>query len=346
MGSRDGIARNHGHRDVPSPKVGVLLVNLGTPERCDVKAVRHYLAEFLSDQRVIELNPLLWKFILHGFILRFRPPRMVRAYRKIWMEDTDESPLRFHTRMQSDRLAGLLKQQGDKIIVQWAMRYGTPSIPDGLGQLRKLGCGRILIAALYPQYSATTTATVHDKVFECLAGLRDQPSVRTLAPYYDHPGYIEALAESVEAYLKSTPERPQVLIASYHGLPMDYVEAGDPYYCHCAKTTRLLRQRLGMDDNLLRMTFQSRIGPKQWLQPYTDQTLAELADSGVRRVGVLTPGFSADCLETLEEIAIQNRALFLERGGECFDYLPCLNASDSGIKLLASLIKTELAGWI
>lgn len=334
------------HNDLPPAKIGVMLVNLGTPDAPDAGAVRRYLGEFLSDRRVIEMNPWLWKPILFGLILPFRSKRVAGAYRKIWHQETNESPLRFYSRIQAEKVEAALESRVKDTIVEWAMRYGNPSIPDTLLELKSRGCRRILVAPLYPQYSATTTATVNDKVFETLKGLRYQPVIRFLQSYHSHSGYIEGLGKSVELYMKNAESRPDVLIASFHGLPKACIEAGDPYYCHCAKTTRLLREYLNVDDNFLQMTFQSRFGPKQWLEPYTDETLTKLANSGTRHVAVLTPGFAADCLETLEEINMQNRELFLSQGGERFDYIPCLNASDTGIRMLADLVEKELSGWI
>lgn len=335
------------HSDIAPAKIGVMLVNLGTPNAADPSSVKRYLGEFLSDRRVIELNPWLWKPVLYGIILPLRSKRVAEAYRKIWHHDTDESPLRLYSRLQADRVGEALQQRRNQDInVVWAMRYGNPSIPDTLNGLRKQGCRHILVVPLYPQYSATTTATVTDKVFETLQSVRYQPAVRILPPYHDQPKYIHALALSVEDYLENTVGHPEVLIVSFHGLPKACIEAGDPYYCHCAKTIRLLRERLGVDENFLRLTFQSRFGPKQWLQPYTSETLTDLANSGIRHVAVLTPGFAADCLETLEEIGMQNRDLFLAQGGERFDYIPCLNDSPPGIEMLTDLIEEELSGWI
>ncbi|MGH8550472.1 MAG: ferrochelatase [Methylococcales bacterium] len=334
------------HEDITPKKVGVLLVNLGTPEAPDAISVKRYLAEFLSDRRVIELHPWLWIPALHGLVLPLRSKRVAASYNKIWRRETDESPLRFFTRKQSESLGEYFNHSNRDVIVDWAMRYGSPSLPEALADLNKRGCRRILVVPLYPQYSATTTASVIDKVFESLKTMRYQPALRILPPYYDHRDYIEALASSVEHYLANSSNKPDVLIASFHGLPQAYVEAGDPYYSHCATTTRLLRERLGVDENFLRMSFQSRFGPEKWLRPYTDETLIDLAVSGVRSVAVVTPGFAADCLETLEEIAMQNRELFLARGGLDYDYIPCLNDSPAGIAMLAAMIGQELSGWI
>ncbi|MGH8558035.1 MAG: ferrochelatase [Methylococcales bacterium] len=334
------------HDEIPLEKVGVLLVNLGTPDAPDANSVRRYLAEFLSDRRVIELHPFLWRPLLHGFILPLRCKRVAEAYRKIWYHETDESPLRFFTRRQAELLGERFKQLNRELIVDWAMRYGRPSIPETLEGLRKRGCRRILVAPLYPQYSATTTGTVIDKVFESLKTMRYQPALRTLAPYYDRAVFIETWVSSVKKHLESSANKPDVLIASYHGLPQANVEAGDPYYRHCAITTHLLREGLGVDENFLRMSFQSRFGPKQWLRPYTDQTLIELANSGIRNVALFTPGFAADCLETLEEIGMRNRDLFLAHGGRSYEYIPCLNDSPEAIEMLATMTEQELSGWL
>jgi protoporphyrin/coproporphyrin ferrochelatase len=323
-----------------------MLVNLGTPDAANSVSVRRYLAEFLSDRRVIELHPWIWRPLLYGFILPLRSKRVAAAYGKIWHVETDESPLRFYTRRQAELLGERIGAISPDLVVDWAMRYGSRSIPEMLEGLRTRGCRKILVVPLYPQYSATTTATVIDKVFESLKPMRYQPALRTLPPYYDDHGYIEAIAASVESFFESSSDRPEAILASFHGLPQAYVESGDPYYDHCAKTTHLLRERLGFDENYLRMTFQSRFGPKAWLRPYTDESLIDLAARGIRSVAVITPGFAADCLETLEEIAMQNRDLFLARGGRTYEYIPCLNDSPPSIELLARMIHRELSGWI
>jgi ferrochelatase len=334
------------HPPLASGHIGVLLVNLGTPDAHDVASVRRYLAEFLSDRRVIELTPWLWQPLLHGIILRVRPARVAEAYHKVWIESTNESPLRYYTRRQAELLSAHFGERDGKLHVSWAMRYGNPSIPEQIGILHKLGCERLLIVPLYPQYSATTTATVNDRAFDVLKTLRWQPALRCLPPYYDHPAYIEAISQTIEPHLAAGEQPPEVILVSFHGLPQQYFDKGDPYYCHCAKTTRLLRERLGLDEKRLRMSFQSRFGPKKWLQPYTDKTLRALAREGVRHIAVVMPGFAADCLETLEEMGMQNRDLFLGHGGNRYDVIPCLNDSAIGIDMLHALIAQELAGWV
>lgn len=335
------VAVPDGHPPVLTPRVGVLLVNLGTPDAPDRASVKRYLAEFLSDRRVVEIPQIVWQPILRGIILNTRPSKTAANYAKIW-EGTDpgESPLRRITREQA---AAMAAHFGDGVIVDWAMRYGNPSIPDRLAALKAAGCNRILIAPLYPQYSGATTATVNDKVFETLSKWRWQPALRTLPPYHDDPAYIDALAVSVRDQIAGLDFRPELLLASFHGMPQRTLELGDPYHCHCAKTARLLGEALDLP---VQMSFQSRLGRAEWLKPYTDKTLAELPGQGVRKLAVVSPGFSADNLETLEEIALQGRETFLEAGGEAFAYLSCLNADAPGLKMLADLLARELAGWV
>lgn len=331
------------HPDIPDAKIGVLLINLGTPDGTGYWAIRRYLSEFLSDRRVIEMSPLLWQPLLQGIILTFRPHRSGRAYARIWDNETDESPLRRITREQAETLDGEI--DGDDIVVEWAMRYGHPSITGKLTALREQGCTRILLAALYPQYSATTTASAYDKAFEALQKMRWQPAIRTLPPYYDDPAYIDALKTTFEVHLKTLDWRPDAVLASFHGLPKKYFAAGDPYYCHAAKTARLLREAVEYSEDELRLTFQSRFGPAAWLEPYTDDVLAELAAAGKKNLVVTMPGFAADCLETLDEIENESRAHFVAAGGENFSVVPCLNAGPESITLLKSLIARELVGW-
>ena len=326
-------------------RIGVLLVNLGTPDTADARGVRVYLKEFLSDARVIENQGLLWKLALNGIILRTRPARKARDYRKIWNNEKNESPLKTITRAQAEKLAAEIASD-DRIVVDWAMRYGNPSIASRIEALTSQGCDRLLVVPLYPQYSAATSATVCDEVFRVLASLRAQPILRVTPPYYDDPDYIEALAASIETHLANLPAQPEVIVASFHGMPQKYIDKGDPYAQQCAATTEALRKRLGLDRSKLLLTFQSRFGFDQWLQPYTDKTMERLAKDGVRRVAVLTPGFSADCLETLEEIAQENAEIFKHHGGEQFSFIPCLNDSEGGMDVIRKLVLRELQGWI
>jgi len=326
-------------------RVGVLLVNLGTPDTADAKGVRAYLKEFLSDARVIENQGLLWKLVLNGIILRVRPGRKARDYLKIWNTEKNESPLKTITRAQSEKLARSIADH-DHIEVDWAMRYGNPSIRAGIDALIARGCDRLLVVPLYPQYSAATSATVCDEVFRVLAGMRAQPTLRVTPPYYDDPDYIEALAVSISAHLATLPFQPELIVASFHGMPQKYVDKGDPYQAQCIATTEALRRRMGLDASKLLLTFQSRFGFDEWLQPYTDKTMERLAKEGVRRIAVITPGFSADCLETLEEIAQENAEIFKHNGGEQFAFIPCLNDSDPGMDVIRQLVLRELQGWI
>jgi protoporphyrin/coproporphyrin ferrochelatase len=326
------------HPPVPAPKVGVLLINLGTPDAPDAAAVRTYLGEFLSDPRVIEIPKLVWQPILRGVVLRTRPKKSAHAYKQIWSEAG--SPLAAITARQA---AGLRDAFGKGVIVDHAMRYGRPAIGDRIDALKGQGCERILLAPLYPQYCAATTATANDAAFARLASLRWQPAIRTLPPYHDDPSYIGALVESVTGSLATLDFEPQALIASFHGMPERTLRLGDPYHCHCRKTARLLSAALGRE---LTVTFQSRFGRAKWLEPATDCTLADLPRHGVTRIAVVAPGFSADCLETLEELAIRGRETFLAAGGTDFAYLPCLNDSGPGLSMLRRLIARELEGWL
>jgi protoporphyrin/coproporphyrin ferrochelatase len=326
-------------------RVGILLVNLGTPDTADTRGVRVYLKEFLSDPRVIENQGLVWKLALNGVILRTRPRRKARDYLKIWNTEKNESPLKTITRAQSDKLAAAIASH-DHVVVDWAMRYGNPSIRSRIEALTAQGCDRLLVVPLYPQYSAATSATVCDEVFRVLAGMRAQPTLRVTPPYYDDSEYIEALAVSISAHLANLPFQPERIVASFHGMPQKYIDKGDPYQAQCIATTEALRKRMGLDAAKLMLTFQSRFGYDQWLQPYTDKTIAQLAKDGVRRVAVVTPGFSADCLETLEEIAQENAEIFQHNGGEQFAAIPCLNDSDPGMDVIRQLVLRELQGWI
>jgi len=327
-----------------SANVGVLLVNLGTPDRADARAVRVYLREFLSDPRVIEDQGLLWKLILNGVILVTRPRRKARDYQKIWNTERNESPIKTITRAQAEKLSAAL--DGSRIVVDWAMRYGNPSIKSGIDALMQKGCDSILVVPLYPQYSASTTATVADEVLRVFAALRAQPTLRFTPPYFDDANYIDALALSIRQHLSALAFEPEVIIASFHGMPQDYVDNGDPYAAHCEATMRALRLRLGMTEDKLRLTYQSRFGSDEWLKPYTIDTVAELARQGTRRLAVVTPGFAADCLETLEEIAGENAEVFKHNGGEQFSFVPCLNDSDAGMDVIRQLVMRELQGWI
>ena len=339
------IERAEAAADVRPERVGVLLVNLGTPDTADARGVRVYLKEFLSDPRVIEDQGLLWKLVLNGIILRTRPARKARDYLKIWNTERDESPLKTITRAQSDKLAAAISDH-DHVVVDWAMRYGNPSIASRIDALTAQGCDRLLVVPLYPQYSAATSATVCDEVFRVLGRMRAQPTLRVTPPYYDDPDYIEALAVSINAHLASLPFQPEIIVASFHGMPRKYVDKGDPYETQCIATTNALRKRMGLEASKLMLTFQSRFGFDEWLQPYTDKTMEKLAKDGVRRIAVVTPGFSADCLETLEEIAQENAEIFKHNGGEQFAYIPCLNDSDPGMDVIRQLVLRELQGWI
>jgi ferrochelatase len=329
------------HPPVLRPRIGVLLVNLGTPDAPTASAVRRYLAEFLSDQRVIEIPRLLWQPILHGIILRVRPKKSAHAYRQVWTDDG--SPLAAISRGQARAIAARFADRfGDDVIVDHAMRYGQPALKERIAVLTAAGCDRILIAPLYPQYCAATTASVTDVAFASLGEMRWQPAIRTLPSYHDHPAYIEALRSSIEAGLGDLDFVPDAIVASFHGMPRRTLDLGDPYYCQCRKTARLLSEALSRE---LIVTFQSRFGRAKWLEPATDRTLAELAQSGKRRIAVVAPGFSADCLETLEEIGIRGRNGFIAAGGEAFAYIPALNDSREGTKMLEILLTQQLEGW-
>jgi ferrochelatase len=327
-------------------KIAVLLVNLGTPDTADASGVRRYLKEFLTDARVIENQGLLWRLVLNGIILRVRPRRKARDYQKIWNAELNESPLKTFTRLQAQRLGNTLNLFGNHIMVDWAMRYGNPSIGSRIQELVGQGCERLLVIPLYPQYSAATSATVCDEVFRVLMNLRRQPSVRIATPYYDDSIYIDALASTMRAELARLSFEPDVTIASFHGMPQDYIEKGDPYFDHCVVTTRLLREKLGLDEGKLMLTFQSRFGRAKWLEPATIDTVKALAKRGVKNLAVILPGFAADCLETLEEIAVENAHVFKRYGGENFVAIPCLNDSEPGMLVIRHLALRELKGWV
>ena len=332
-------------------KIGILLSNLGTPDGTDYWSVRRYLKEFLSDRRVIEVSRLAWFFILNGLILTTRPARKGRDYATIWNLERDESPLKTISREQAEKLkaaiaAGLLGRTDAEIAVAWGMRYGNPSLKSAIEHLVANGCDRILLLPLYPQYSAATTATACDKTFEALAALRHQPALRVAAPYFDDPDYIEQIAVSMADQLRRRVFEPENILASFHGMPLDTLLNGDPYYDQCQRTVHLLRLRLSLPVSRLMVTFQSRFGKAEWLKPYTDETIKALAASGVKRLAVVTPGFSADCLETIEEIGAENAEYFFAGGGEKFARIDCLNDSEAGMRVIGSIVRRELSGWL
>jgi len=329
------------HRPVTSGKVGVLLVNLGTPDEPTPRAVKRYLGEFLSDRRVVEIPAIAWQPVLRGIILNTRPKKSALAYSQVWTEQG--SPLAAITAEQAERLQAVL---GDAASVAHAMRYGRPDIAGELRQLLDAGCDRILLAPLYPQYCAATTATVVDRAADALRAMRWQPALRTLPPYYDDRAYIGALAKDLGGQLAGLPFEPEVLLLSFHGMPERTLQLGDPYHCHCRKTARLLEEALARPGLRFVTTFQSRFGRAKWLEPATDKVLAEEAQRGTRRLAIAAPGFAADCLETLEELAIRGREQFHAAGGEHFAALSCLNAGAAGMEMLETLVRRELAGWI
>jgi ferrochelatase len=332
------MRRPEDHPDIPPQRIGVLLINLGTPDAPEPVAVRRYLAEFLSDRRVIEIPAIAWQPILRGIILRTRPKKSAHAYRQVWTEHG--SPLSAITRRKAEALQARL---GKAALVRHAMRYGNPGIGAELARLKAEGCERILLAPLYPQYCAATTATANDKAFELLAGMRWQPAIRTLPPYHDDPAYIAALKASLERQLAALDFKPDRLLLSFHGMPQRTLTLGDPYHCHCQKTARLLAEQLSLPVDV---AFQSRFGRAKWLEPATDHVLAAYPGQGIKRIAIAAPGFSADCLETLEELGIRGRDAFREAGGEHFALLECLNDSAEGMDLLDTLVRRELAGWL
>ena len=326
------------HPDIKFGKTGVLLINLGTPDSTNWWDIRRYLKEFLSDTRVIEVNPVIWQIILNLFILNFRPSKTAQAYKKIWLKETNESPLRYYTRNQAKKLQQELV--GENIIVNFAMRYGNPSIKSKLTELKKNGCENIIILPLYPQYAAATTATVCDEVYRTLMKMRWQPSLQIVPHYESEPSYVSALVKSIEKKIETISWKPDLIIASYHGIPKKYFDKGDPYHCYCHKTTRLIKEKFSKIE--IQTTFQSRFGPQEWLTPYTDKTLESLSAKGIKNLLVICPGFASDCVETLEEINILGRETFLKNGGEKFDFIPCLNDSSEHIKLFENLVKKYL----
>lgn len=330
------------HPQVVQGKIGVLLVNLGTPDGTDYWSMRRYLSEFLSDPRVIEVPQPIWQLILQGPILTFRPSKSGRAYKKIWTEEG--SPLLVYTKRQAEALNQRMGSDG--LIVDFAMNYGNPSIASKVAALKAGGCDRICIVPLYPQYSATTTASVCDRTFKVLAKMRWQPAIRTAASFHDQPAYIDALAKSIDAHLKTLDYTPDKILMSYHGIPQAYLDKGDPYHCHCHKTTRLVAEALGWADGVAMTTFQSRFGPTEWLKPYTDKTLEALPAEGAKKIVVASPAFISDCLETLEELAMEGRDSFLEAGGEAYSVAPCLNDSAGAIDVIEDVVRREIAGWV
>jgi ferrochelatase len=326
------------HPKVNYGKTGVLIVNLGTPDSTSWWDIRKYLKEFLSDRIVIEVNPIVWQVILNLFILTFRPSKTAHAYRQIWMSKTNESPLRYYTNSQANKLRE--KNISEKIIIDFAMRYGNPSIKSKLELLKNQGCENIIILPLYPQYAAATTATVCDEVYRCLMKMRWQPSLQIIPHYESNPSYIKALINSIDEKISKISWKPDLVLASYHGIPKSYFDKGDPYQCYCQKTSRLIKEKFNKIP--LETTFQSRFGPQEWLTPYTDKTLESLPGRGVKSLLVICPGFASDCVETLEEINIQGRESFIKNGGENFDLIPCLNDNADHINLMDSLVKKYL----
>jgi ferrochelatase len=335
------------HPAVKPAKIGVVIGNLGTPDDTDYWSMRRYLSEFLSDQRVVELPKIFWQPLLQLVILTTRPKKSGAAYRSIWNEKKNESPLRTITRAQRDKLAvEVEKLFGDDVLVEFSMRYGNPSTDSVLQGLKERGCERIVFFPLYPQYSGATTATANDQAFRSLMKMRWQPSIRTVPAYYDNPLYIKALANSVRASLAEMDQEPDILVTSYHGVPKKFLDEGDPYHCHCQKTTRLLCEELGWERDKIMTTFQSKFGPAEWLKPATVTAVADLAKQGKTNIAIIAPAFSSDCVETLEEIKEEIFESFEEAGGHGFTYIPCLNDNDDHIDMMLDIIKRELSGWI
>jgi len=335
------------HPPVNFGKVGVLLANLGTPDNYDYWSMRRYLNQFLSDKRVIDYSPWIWQPLLQLVILTKRPFSSGAAYKSIWNHDKGESPLMTITKDQTAKMAAEMQARyGDDVVVDFCMRYGNPSTKSKVEELQKQGCQKILFFPLYPQYAGATSATACDEFFRSLENIKWQPIVRTVEPYFEHPKYIEALAQSVERAYAEMDTRPDVLVASYHGVPKRYLMEGDPYHCQCQKTSRLLKERLGWPDGEIVTTFQSRFGPEEWLKPYTVEEVARLAETGKKKIAVIAPAFSADCIETLEEINEEIKESFEEAGGEEFTYIPCLNDDDAHIAALAQVVEDNLSGWI
>ena len=329
---------NNNHPKVNYGKNGVLLVNLGTPDSTSWWDIRKYLREFLSDKRVIEVNPILWQIILNLIILNLRPSKTAKAYKEIWMTDINESPLRYYTKQQTQKLKE--KFNGQNIIIDYAMRYGNPSIKSRLQKLQSEGCENIILFPLYPQYAAATTATVCDEVYRCLIKMRWQPSLQVIPHYESNKDYINGLVNSIKKKLSEISWKPDLIVASYHGIPQKYFDKGDPYHCYCQKTSRLIKEKF--NEIPIETTFQSRFGPEKWLQPYTDKTLEKLPAEGKKNILMICPGFSSDCVETLEEIAIQGKETFIESGGKNFDLISCLNDNDDHIKMMENIVKTYI----
>ncbi len=326
------------HPPINFGKTGVLIINLGTPDSTSWLDIRKYLKEFLSDRRVIEVSPIIWQFILNVFILTFRPSKTAKAYKEIWMKDKNISPLLHYTQKQAEKLSSIISEKN--LIIDYAMRYGNPSIRSKIATLHEMGCENLIILPLYPQYAAATTATVCDEVYRTLMKMRWQPSLKIVPHYESDPLYIEALVNSLNKKIKEINWKPDLILASYHGIPQKYFDKGDPYHCYCHKTTRLISEKFTSVE--IKTTFQSRFGPEKWLQPYTDKTLESLPKEGKKNVLAICPGFSSDCVETLEEIQIQGKESFLESGGENFDMVPCLNDNEDHIILLKSLIQKNI----
>ena len=326
------------HPPVKFGKTGVLIINLGTPDSTNWLDIRKYLREFLSDRRVIEVNPVIWQIILNVFILNFRPSKTAKAYKEIWMKDKNMSPLLYYTKKQSEKISNSISKEN--IVIDFAMRYGNPSIKSKIHKLHEMGCENLVILPLYPQYAAATTATVCDEVYRTLMKMRWQPSLKIIPHYESDPLYIDALVNSINKKLNEINWKPDLIIASYHGIPKKYFDKGDPYHCYCMKTTRLLKEKFNSIEIIT--TFQSRFGPQEWLTPYTDKTLEEIPKQGKKNILVICPGFASDCVETLEEIAIQGKESFIDAGGENFDLIPCLNDNEDHINLLKNLVDAYL----
>ena len=333
------------HCHVASGKIGVLLLNLGTPDGTGYWPMRRYLKEVRSDRRVIEVPRLIWWPLLNGLILTKRPAAKGRDYQKIWNTERDEGPLKTISRAQAEKLGTALGGHPN-VVVDWAMRYANPSTGSRIAALQAQGCDRILLVPLYPQYAAPTTATAADQAFRALMRMRWQPAVRVAPPWHDEPVYIDALARSVRAHVAALGHEPEVLLASFHGMPRAYLDKGDPYHCQCQKSGRLLREALAWPEDRFVLSFQSIFGKGEWLRPYTDETITSLARRGVKSLAVIAPGFSADCLETLEELDVENRQYFESNGGERFSYIPCLNDSDAGLEVIETIVRRELMGWL